>query len=177
MLWNEKQMLRVKMRATVRNLRLKSSASERIRHHLHNSAPWQTAEVVFGFLAMAGEPDWLGENLPSDKLLAFPKVSKDGMLEFFSGSTFQKGALGTREPEGGLAAPPPDLVIVPGLAFDITGARLGRGKGFYDKWLAANPAVRTLGVCFQCQVLERLPVESHDARVDAILTEEGFICL
>jgi 5-formyltetrahydrofolate cyclo-ligase len=175
MLWNEKQILRLKMGAAVRNYALKASASERIRHHLHNSTPWLAAGVVFGFLALAGEPDWLGDNLPSDKLLAFPKVSEDGMLEFFSGSTFQKGALGTREPEGGLAAPPPDLAIIPGMAFDLTGARLGRGKGFYDRWLAANPTVRTLGVCFQCQVLERVPVEPHDARVDAILTEEGFI--
>ena len=104
MLWNEKQILRVKMRTAVRNLAVKASASKRIRHHLHNSAPWQTARTIFGFLALSGEPDWLGENLPSDKLLAFPKVSEDGKLEFFSGSTFQTGALGVREPEGGLAA-------------------------------------------------------------------------
>ena len=175
MLWKEKQILRVKMRAAVRSLALNASASERIRHHLQNSAPWRTARVVFGFLALPGEPDWLGENLPSDKLLAFPKVSGDGGLEFLLGSTFQTGAFGVREPEGGTAAPPPDLVIVPGMAFDLTGARLGRGKGFYDRWLAGNPAVRKLGVCFQCQVVESVPVESHDARVHAILTEEGFI--
>ena len=76
---------------------------------------------------------------------------------------------------GGAPAPSPDLVIVPGLAFDPTGARLGRGKGYYDRWLGANPAVKTLGVCFSCQILEKLPAEPHDAHVDAILTEQGFI--
>jgi 5-formyltetrahydrofolate cyclo-ligase len=175
MLCNEKQILRVKMRAAVRDLPLKVSASEQIRHHLRNSTTWRTARVVFGFMALPEEPDWLGKDLPSNKLLAFPKISESGMLLFFSGSTFQPGAFGVREPDCGTAAPPPDLVIVPGLAFDPTGARLGRGKGFYDRWLGANPTVRTLGVCFNCQVLESVPREPHDARVDAILTEEGFI--
>jgi 5-formyltetrahydrofolate cyclo-ligase len=175
MIWNEKQILRVKMRSAVRSVAGKASASEQIRHHLRNSAAWEAARVVFGFVALPGEPDWLGGDLPADKTLAFPRISENGTLVFFSGSTFEEGVLGVHEPVGGTAAPPPDLVIVPGLAFDLTGARLGRGKGFYDRWLAANPTVRTLGVCFKCQILERIPAEPHDVRVNAILTEEGFI--
>jgi 5-formyltetrahydrofolate cyclo-ligase len=175
MVWNEKQILRVKMRAMVRNVAGKASASEQIRHHLRNSAAWQAARVVFGFVALPGEPDWLGEELPVDKQIAFPRIAENGMLFFFSGSTFEIGALGVSEPVGWAAATSPDLVIVPGLAFDRTGARLGRGKGFYDRWLGANPAVKALGVCFKCQIVESVPAEPHDARVGAILTEEGFI--
>ena len=174
MIWNEKQILRAKMREAVRNVAGQASASEDIRNHLRNSATWKAAKVVFGFVALPGEPDWLGEDFPPDKLLAFPRISENGML-FFSGSAFAVGALGVSEPVGGTTAPAPDLVVVPGLAFDLTGARLGRGKGFYDRWLGANPAVRTLGVCFKCQILERIPAEPHDVRVSAILTEEGFI--
>ena len=175
MIWNEKQILRVKMKAAVRNVSGKASASQQIRHHLRNSAAWEAARVVFGFVALPGEPDWLGEDLPADKILAFPRISENGTLLFFSGSTFEAGTLGVSEPVGGIAAPPPDIAIVPGLAFDLTGARLGRGKGFYDRWLGANPGVRTVGVCFNCQILERIPAEPHDVRVDAILTEGGFI--
>jgi 5-formyltetrahydrofolate cyclo-ligase len=175
MIWKEKQILRVKMREAVRSVAGRVSASEQIRHHLRNSAPWKAAGVVFGFVALPGEPDWLGEDLPADKLLAFPRISENGMLLFYSGSTFEAGALGVSEPVGGRAAPPPDLVVVPGLAFDVTGARLGRGKGYYDRWLKANPAVRTLGICFKCQLLERIPAEPHDVWVNAILTEEGFL--
>ena len=112
---------------------------------------------------------------PVDKLLAFPRILDNGALLFFSGTVFEAGAHGVSEPVGGTAAPPPDLVIVPGLAFDRAGVRLGRGKGYYDRWLEANPAVRTLGVCFKFQVLERIPAEPHDVCVNAILTEDGFI--
>jgi 5-formyltetrahydrofolate cyclo-ligase len=175
MIWNEKQILRVKMREAVRNFAAKASASERIRNHLRNAAIWKAAKVVFGFVALPSEPDWLGEDPRVDKLLAFPRISEKGTLLFFLGSVFEAGAHGVSEPVDGTEAPPPDLVIVPGLAFDLNGARLGRGKGYYDRWLETNPSVRTLGICFKCQMLEKIPAEPHDVRVNAILTEDGFI--
>ena len=55
----------------MRSIAGKASASEQIRHHLRKSAAWQAARVVFGFVALPGEPDWLGEDLPADKILAF----------------------------------------------------------------------------------------------------------
>jgi 5-formyltetrahydrofolate cyclo-ligase len=175
MISEEKQILRVKMRALVRGIEGIASRSQKVRHHLRNSDLWEAARVVFGFVALPGEPDWLGEQLPPDKLIAFPRIGEIGALSFHSASAFKIGLLGVSEPVGGDVAPPPDLVIVPGLAFDPTGARLGRGKGYYDKWLGANPGVKTLGVCFSCQILEKIPAEPHDARVRVILTEEGFI--
>lgn len=175
MIRSEKQILRAKMRAAVRNTAGRDSASERIRYHLRNSPVWEAARVVFGFVALSGEPDWLGDDVPADKLLAFPRVSENGVLLFFSGSTFEPSSFGVSEPVGGTAATSPDLVIVPGLAFDPTGARLGRGRGFYDRWLETNSGARTLGVCFKCQIVEKIPAEAHDVRVDGILTEEGFI--
>jgi 5-formyltetrahydrofolate cyclo-ligase len=175
MIWSEKQILRAKMRTMLRNLPEKATASQRIRQHLRNSPLWSSAGVVFGFAPLPGEPDWLGEDLPANKLLAYPRIGEDGMLVFLFASDFAIGAWGAKEPLGGTAAPAPDLVLVPGLAFDLAGARLGRGKGFYDRWLGANPAVKSLGVCFKCQILENLPAGPHDARVDAILTEDGFL--
>ncbi len=175
MISTKKQMLREKMRATVRGFSEKSFASKNLRQHLHSFFLWKSAKVIFGFTPLPGEPDWMGGELPPEKVFAYPRVREDGMLVFLSASEFQMGGLGVREPVGETMAPSPDLVLVPGLAFDTSGARLGRGKGFYDRWLAANPTVRSVGICFKCQIVESLPFEAHDARVSAILSEDGIL--
>ena len=67
-----------------------------------------------------------------------------------------------------------DLVIVPGLAFTATGARLGRGGGFYDRLLAKlSPRTVRFGVCFSLQLVSELPLEPHDQLLDAVITEDG----
>jgi 5-formyltetrahydrofolate cyclo-ligase len=174
-IWSEKQMLRAKMKEAVRSLPEKAVASRKLRQHLHSFALWKSAKVVFGFTSLPEEPDWMGGHLPPEKLLAYPRAGDDGTLAFLLASEFQTGAFGIREPVGATMAPSPDLVLVPGLAFDTTGARLGRGKGFYDRWLAANPIVRAVGICFECQIVESLPFEPHDARVSAIVSEAGVL--
>ncbi len=63
-------------------------------------------------------------------------------------------------------------MIVPGVAFTQAGARLGRGKGFYDRWLEGR-GVFKLGVCFSAQVVEAVPREGHDVRMDGVVTEVG----
>lgn len=70
-----------------------------------------------------------------------------------------------------------DCVLVPGVAFDLAGRRLGRGGGFYDRFLARldRPRVACLGVCFESQVLADIPCSPHDARVDRVLTESREI--
>jgi 5-formyltetrahydrofolate cyclo-ligase len=64
-----------------------------------------------------------------------------------------------------------DLIVIPGVAFDLRAGRLGYGKGFYDAWIAKNPGVRRVGFCFEAQVLKELPMEGHDRRMDYIVTE------
>lgn len=66
------------------------------------------------------------------------------------------------------------LLLVPGMAFCPDGRRLGRGRGYYDRLLAACPSsTRTVGLCFRCQLLEDLPAEPHDRPVQAVLSESG----
>jgi len=62
-----------------------------------------------------------------------------------------------------------DLILVPGLAFDLGGRRLGRGQGYYDRLLAEASGVKC-GVCHNFQLLENIPAEAHDAKVDFIVT-------
>ncbi len=69
-------------------------------------------------------------------------------------------------------APPPDVILVPGVAFDEWGGRLGRGGGFYDATLTSLPGLR-LGVAFDIQLVERVPLAAHDERIHALVTESG----
>ena len=66
------------------------------------------------------------------------------------------------------------VILVPGVAFDDRGRRLGRGAGYYDRYLASYQARRrrplVAAVCFSCQVVEEVPCEAHDMRMDAVLT-------
>jgi 5-formyltetrahydrofolate cyclo-ligase len=66
-----------------------------------------------------------------------------------------------------------DAFIVPGLAFDESGNRLGWGKGHYDSSLAANDRALRIGFAFECQITERVPTEATDARMDLVITEGG----
>lgn len=90
---------------------------------------------------------------------------------------YQKGCkmncadYGIYEPSEGEAHPPAqiDLIIVPGVAFDRRGNRLGRGKGFYDRLLKDIKAYKA-GVCFSYQMVESVPADSHDIRMDTVIS-------
>lgn len=174
MIFREKQILRVEMKAVLGSLPGKSAASARLRTVLDSCPIWQSARVVYGFWPLASEPDWLGSGSVGDKVLAFPTTAGSD-LQFWTGGVMEAGPHGVREPRNGHPAPAPDLVLVPALAYDRAGFRLGRGGGFYDRWLGGHPGVKTLGLAFACQVVENLPREEHDIRVDAVLTEDGLL--
>jgi 5-formyltetrahydrofolate cyclo-ligase len=69
-----------------------------------------------------------------------------------------------------------EVVIVPMLAFDTAGNRLGYGAGYYDRFLAQHPDLLTIGLAFSCQEVPSLPAEENDIRIDWIVTEQGVIC-
>ena len=62
-----------------------------------------------------------------------------------------------------------DLVIVPGLGFDAQGGRLGRGEGYFDRFLAEAKRAYKMGLAFECQIIDRIPRESHDVVMDEVL--------
>ncbi len=69
----------------------------------------------------------------------------------------------------------PDLIIVPGLAFDANCNRLGRGKGYYDRFLSSiEVASGLVGICFNEQIVDRVPVDEHDYKVDSVITADGL---
>ena len=83
------------------------------------------------------------------------------------------GRFGTKFPGDGKVHPGPyDLIIVPGLVFDMEGNRIGHGTGYYDVFLAKQKHAFKVGVCYRFQLVDKLPVESHDIVMDMVLTEE-----
>ena len=110
--------------------------------------------------------------------IVLPRVECSGeaaLMEFhdFDPAAMARGAFGIDEPQGGAACRPGeiDLMVVPGMAFTRDGLRLGRGKGFYDRYMAREGfRARCIGVCFSHQLLDSLPAEPHDRRVDAVVT-------
>lgn len=88
------------------------------------------------------------------------------------------GRHGVRQPVGGVAVAlgALDAILVPGLAFDLGGGRLGRGGGFFDRLLGEARRGGRAWVCgagFDCQIVDRVPGEAHDERLDAIASESG----
>ena len=109
------------------------------------------------------------------KTVAVPKVEGDE-LSFYVIHTFddlQEGFKGILEPKSTeLFNNDNMLVIMPGAAFDSKKNRIGYGKGFYDKFLMKCPEAKTIGLGFECQIVEEVPAEEHDLRPSVLITEE-----
>ena len=106
----------------------------------------------------------------------FPVVCGDVIeARSISDDGFKTGAFGISEPTGAFVDPGAiDVVIVPGVAFDVECMRLGRGKGYYDRFLSSTNALK-IGVCPDCLCLDKLPCEQHDLRVDVVITEKRTV--
>lgn len=110
---------------------------------------------------------YLPKTQPGRKLMTFRRVrslSKD----------LVKGPYGIMEPKSSCVARPVcrmDLIIIPGVAFDRRGGRLGRGAGYYDRLLKKAPKVVKIGLCFREQLLKKVPMSRHDVRVDRVITD------
>ena len=88
----------------------------------------------------------------------------------------QRDSLGIRTPTGSpWQEDRIDLALVPGCAFDEQRNRLGRGGGYYDRFLADAPGTRTIGLCFEAQVVDRVPTRPHDRSVDLLVTEQRIL--
>lgn len=112
------------------------------------------------------------------KRIVLPLVKGDELeLRYYEGEdSLQTGVFGIKEPTGSLVENlhEIELSIIPGVAFDRSGNRLGHGKGYYDRTLARLQAYR-IGVCFQLQLFPHIPVEATDLPMDEVWTEQGCV--
>ena len=166
----------------------RETASRAICRHLLASNLYHRAGTVAAYLAFGDEVDLailIGAALAErpGKRLALPRMvpGEVGRLSMHLAdlTALELHPYGPQQPTS--TAPPIratelDLVLVPGLAFDRSGRRLGYGRGYYDRLLAQVPrSVPRIGVCFDALVVESVPVADHDARLTHLVTESGLL--
>ena len=156
-------------------------AGEALRDVILNEAPPPSGVLIGGFWPMGTEIDTrplLTALLARGHALALPVTPPRGRPLVFRlwgpGTPMARGPLGTQHPaEGDLVTP--DWLIVPLLAFDRTGARLGYGGGYYDRTLRLLGRATAIGVAYAAQECPHVPTGPHDIRLTAIATECGVI--
>jgi len=170
----------------------KGAASDQICGLLMASGWVREAGCLMVFEALGDEPDLTAlasAALAGGKTVCYPRIDWERrVLSPIAVEThaYPRAAFrhGVKEPTEGREVAPEelDLVIVPGVAFDARGARLGRGGGYYDRFLGellekveirVGRRAHAVGVCFDCQRVERVVMEAHDVCVDAVVTEKG----
>jgi len=156
------------------------AAGRALAVHVLRDCPPTPDAVVSGFWPLGPEIDIRplllalhGRGHP----IALPVTPRRGEALSFRG--WQPGDVliperfGTMRPIGGILVP--DVLLIPLLAFDSRGGRLGYGGGFYDRTLAALPGRFRMGCAFAAQQVDAVPVGPYDVRLDAVATEQGII--
>lgn len=182
----EPHMQKAEIRSWVRGLKSACSPEklcERSLHacqHILSDGLWRASGTVLLYHSLPDEVDTssLLENASlMGKRILLPRVVGDELeLCIYTPDTLRSGAYGIMEPAGDVfplsCYAEIELAIVPGMAFDRHGARLGRGKGYYDRLLPLLPKAYRMGLCYAFQLLDCLPVEEHDIRMDEVVTDE-----
>lgn len=142
------------------------------------------AQVCMVFLSMTDEPQMdtiIQHMLDEGKTVCVPRPGPEfGLMDaaiINSLSSVVTGRLGIRTPDAGCPAIEPqliDLVLVPGVAFDRAGARLGMGAGYYDRYLRCSSNAILAGIAWSFQIVQDLPQEQHDIPVQWLVTEDGI---
>ena len=183
---------KVKLRETILKKLKEQSAESRcaksktILEKLKHESQFEKSRNLMFYIAMSEEVDTLPlllEVLREGRCVTVPRV--DQKTKSLVSIQIQNpeedlisGTYGIMEPRTKLAHPFDverlDLVLVPGIAFDKTGRRLGRGKGYYDRFLSALPPhVKRYGLAFDFQLFESIPAEEHDILMDRIITDKS----
>ena len=182
-----KAMLRRHMMA-IRNSIEKSQRQEysnAIMERLFASDEYRRADSLFFFCGYSSEVETLRmieRAIKEGKRVGAPRVLSKSDMAFFEVSDTQKlvrSDMGILEPlSDGEKLKRADIVLLPGLAFDIKGGRLGYGRGYYDRYLKAMPeenAPIKAALAFECQIVDEVPMTEDDERADIIFTEKRKI--
>lgn len=185
------------MRASLRRVSTRDAqaAGEAVARHIRSSPAWRHAATVALYAGLPGEvatATLISAGWTEGRRVLLPRIAGEGRLVFAEhlpdvalvGGAFGVSEPAERAPVVDLAEA--DLILVPGVAFDRRGGRLGRGAGYYDRALAgiglqAAPraaadrgagAPRTMGIAFDFQLVDRVPMDEEDVRMEAVVTPE-----
>lgn len=192
---------RTDVRRTMRRLRaeqppeLAQSRSAAAQKRLVDCPMWRQARAVALYVGVRGElatDELLQAAWQDNKTVWLPRVRPEapGLMDFVACGgmhDLRPGPMGLLEPVDSLpgvgpdhtdeAAFAPDLALLPGVAFDHEGGRLGYGGGYYDRFLEKSLNCPRVGLCFEFQLVSSLPLAPWDQRVNYICTEERILCL
>lgn len=176
--------LKSELRARMRIVRARCDPAwgVRLAGHVLATGLARPGAIVAGFWPLEGEIDvrpLLLALAGSGHVVALPATPPRGHTLGFHrwrpGARLIPGRFGTVRPASDPVVP--DLLLVPLLAFDRAGHRLGYGAGYYDRTLAALPGRRAIGCAFAAQEIEAVPAEAHDRKLQAVATENGVILM
>jgi len=179
-----KQQLRkdIRQRKQQYSLEQREVWSKEIEQQLLDHPRLRTARVVMLYYALPDEVDTrhlVDTLLKEGKTVVLPKcVDKEHIepRQYTGPDDLAEGIYNLLEPVGQPydALGDIELIIVPGMSFDSKGHRLGRGRGYYDRFLAQVPQAYKIGVCFDFQRVEQVPVDENDQVMDEVLSNKPF---
>ncbi|MBD5142483.1 MAG: 5-formyltetrahydrofolate cyclo-ligase [Oscillospiraceae bacterium] len=183
----QKRQIRQEMRKILKtqDKLIKKKADEKIFRNLCKNTWVQQADLILCYYAMPEEPatqEFISEMLRQGKKIALPKcdMSYKGNMMFYEiknlfSEEIQSGAFGIPEPVNNypIELTSNSIILVPALAFTRQGKRLGRGGGYYDRFLYQYPELHKIGICYDSMLMQNLPCELHDCYVDVIITESN----
>jgi 5-formyltetrahydrofolate cyclo-ligase len=152
--------------------------SKLVQEFVINSKEFHPAKVIGAYFAFGSEvkTDLIIERSRMlSKRIVLPRVEEDNITfyELSSPKCLIRGRFGIMEPLPNKRVSEIDLLVVPGIAFDKKGYRLGYGKGYYDRLLSGKRTF-SIGLAYSFQLLENLPHDRYDKRLDAIASEDGI---
>ncbi len=158
--------------------------SLRIYRQLIDMPAYQLARRIACYVSIKNEVDTrivIQKAIGSGKQVGVPVTREDGDMDFqaiLGLSELRPVHYGLREPvpdsQKVLLPHTIDVILIPGIAFDRFGHRIGSGGGYYDRFLARTEAVR-IGLSYSFQIIDRVPAEPHDVKMDLIITENEII--
>lgn len=179
----EKSEIRRKMKA-LRSMLLeheKMTAAEQVFAQLESMAAFMMADRILMYHSLPDElstREFLAK-WQDKKHFYLPRVNGVNLdILPYDETRLELGAFHIEEPTGDNNISPDEIemVIVPGVAYDWKGNRLGRGKGFYDRLLASTKATK-VGVGYEFQMIDEIPIESHDVKMDIVITQNACIII
>lgn len=157
----------------------KEQAADEVFAQLEQTAAFMMADNILMYHSLPDELQTLSflKKWKDRKNFFLPRVNGVNLdLLPYVESELESGAFDIEEPSGNNLADVDDidLMIIPGVAFDRKGTRLGRGKGFYDRLLAMSKATK-IGVGYEFQLFDELPSEEHDVPMDFVITQYSYL--
>ena len=163
----------------------RADADREILRRLLQTEAFRESDLVLCYVSVASEADTralLSHCFAVGRRVAVPRCESGGVMRFHEVQSLQSlkpSPLGIPEPDSSLPAAQcseKTLCVVPGLLFDLAGHRIGYGGGYYDRFLASFPG-KTVGLCYETLLCERLPREPFDCPVQTIITEKRILTI